>query len=136
MSWVIAFRENFCTDIKSVEVAALNVVHQFMVGKTEENYEKQVGVAGNFTESRDTFHSVILALMYCGLDRFYRGALKSLARLGRKQTPKHVRDVRDFNNTETRAVIKFPPPPGQDNPLKEIHAILTETLACFLPGRA
>jgi hypothetical protein len=29
--------------------------------------------------------------------------------------------VRDFNNVETRAVI---------------HAILTETLACFLPGRA
>jgi hypothetical protein len=24
----------------------------------------------------------------------------------------------------------------QDKPQKEIHAILTETLACFLPGRA
>jgi len=38
--------------------------------------------------------------------RNYRGADKSLARPGRKQARKHVRDVRDFNN-ETRAVIKF-----------------------------
>ena len=39
-----------------------------------------------------------------------------------------------FNNIETRAVIKFFP--LQDKAPKEIHAILTETLACFLPGRA
>jgi len=107
LSWFIAFGENFCTDVESLEVAALNIVHQFMVGKTEENCEKQVGVAGNFTESRDTFHSVIPALVYCGLDRFYRGAHKSLARLGRKQARKDVRDVSDFNNIETLAVIKF-----------------------------
>ena len=37
----------------------------------------------------------------------YRGADKSLARLGRKQARKHVRDARDFNNIEKRAVIKF-----------------------------
>ena len=37
----------------------------------------------------------------------YRGADKSFARTGRKQARKHVRDVRDFNNIETRAVIKF-----------------------------
>jgi len=37
----------------------------------------------------------------------YRGADKSLARPGRKQTQKHVRDACDFNNIETRAVI-FP----------------------------
>jgi len=30
----------------------------------------------------------------------------SLALPGRKQARKHVRDVRDFNNIETRAVIK------------------------------
>jgi len=57
----------------------------------------------------------------------YRGADKSLARPGR--------DARDFNNIETRAVIKcffF----LQGKAPKEIHAILTETLACFLPGRA
>jgi len=35
----------------------------------------------------------------------------------------------------TRAVIKFFPPLQGKAP-KEIHAILTETLACFLPGRA
>jgi len=37
----------------------------------------------------------------------YRGAGKSLARLRRKQARKHVRDSRDFNNIETRAVIMF-----------------------------
>jgi len=40
---------------------------------------------------------------------WYRGAIKSLARPGRKQARKHVRDARDFNNFETRAVIKLPP---------------------------
>ena len=37
----------------------------------------------------------------------YRGADKSLARPRRKQARKHVRDARNFNNIETRAVIKF-----------------------------
>ena len=64
----------------------------------------------------------------------YRGAGKSLARPGRKQVRKHVRDACDFNNAEKRAVIKlfF----LQDKAPKEIHAILTEILACLLPGRA
>jgi len=62
------------------------------------------------------------------------GADKSLARPGRKQVPKHVRDARDFNKTKTRAVIKFLFLQGKAP--KEIRAILTETLACFLPGRA
>ena len=35
-----------------------------------------------------------------------RGADKSLARPGRKQARKHVMDTRDFNNIETRAVIR------------------------------
>ena len=35
------------------------------------------------------------------------GADKSLARPGRKQARKHVRDARDFNNIETRTVINF-----------------------------
>ena len=65
----------------------------------------------------------------------YRGADKSLARPRRKQARKHVRDARDFSNIEKRAVIKFPPPLQGKAP-KEIHAILTETLACFLTGRA
>jgi len=37
----------------------------------------------------------------------YRSADKSLARPGMKQARKHVRDARDFNNIETRDVIKF-----------------------------
>ena len=39
----------------------------------------------------------------------YRDADKSLARPGRKQARKHVRDARDFNNIETRAVNNFFP---------------------------
>jgi hypothetical protein len=58
----------------------------------------------------------------------YRGADKSLARSGRKQAQKHFRDVRDFNNIETRAVIKFFYFLQGKAP-KAIHAILTETLA-------
>jgi len=65
----------------------------------------------------------------------YRRVDKSLARPRRKQARKHVRDARDFNNIETRTVIKFFSPLQGKAP-KEIHAILTETLACFLPGRA
>jgi len=49
---------------------------------------------------------------------FYRVADKSLARPESKQARKHVRDARDFNNIETRAVIFF------------------FCKACFLPGRA
>jgi len=62
------------------------------------------------------------------------GADKSLARPGGKQPRKYVRDARDFNNTETRAVINFFFLQGKAP--KEIHAILTETLARFRPGRA
>jgi len=68
-------------------------------------------------------------------ETIYRGPDKSLARPGRKQTRKHVTDARDFNNFETRAVIKFVCPLQGKTP-KEIHAILTKTLTCFLPGRA
>ena len=64
----------------------------------------------------------------------YRGADKSLARPGKTQARKHVRDARDFNNIETRAVMKFFFFLHGEAP-KEIHAIMTETLACFLPGR-
>ena len=79
-------------------------------------------------------HSHILPYFY----RYAtRGADKSLARPGRKQARKHVRDTRDFNNIETRDVIKFFfSPAPQDKAPKEIRAILTATLACFFPGRA
>jgi len=43
------------------------------------------------------------------------GADKSLARPGRKQAWKHLRDARDFNNIETRAVIKFFFPPTRQD---------------------
>ena len=62
-----------------------------------------------------------------------KGTDKPLARPGMKQARKHVRDERDFNNIETRAIKFFFPLQGKAP--KEIHAILTETLACFLPGR-
>jgi len=65
---------------------------------------------------------------------YYWGAGKSLARPGRKQARKHVRDTCDFNDIETRAVFKFFLLQGTAP--KKIHAILTETLACFLPGQA
>ena len=42
-----------------------------------------------------------------GIALSYRVANKSLARPGRKQARKHVRDARTFNNIETRDVIKF-----------------------------
>jgi len=64
----------------------------------------------------------------------YRGADKSLARPGRKQARKHVRDERDFNKIEMRAVIQFLIQQGKAP--KEIRAILVQTLACFLPGWA
>ena len=62
------------------------------------------------------------------------GADKSLARPGRKQAQKHVRDEPDFNNMETRGVIKFLFLQGKAP--KEIHGILTETLSYVLPGRS
>ena len=64
----------------------------------------------------------------------YWGADKSLARRGKKQARKRLRDARDFKKIETRAVIKFLFLQGKAP--KEIHAILTETLACILPDRA
>ena len=52
----------------------------------------------------------------------------------RKQARKHVRDARDFNKIETRAVIKFFFPARQNAEGNSRHS--DETLACFLPGRA
>ena len=66
---------------------------------------------------------------------FTRGTDKFLAQPGRKQARKHVRDAGDFNNIETRSVIKYFFFLKGKAP-KEIYAILTEILECFLPGRA
>ena len=68
--------------------------------------------------------------------RKLRGADKSLARPGRKQDRKHVRNASDFNNIETRAVINLFYFFLSGRSPEEIHTILTETLACLLPGRA
>ena len=63
----------------------------------------------------------------------YQGADKSLARPGRKQARKHFRDARDF--ITSRRELSSSSFSLQGNAPKEIHAILTETLAGFLPGR-
>jgi len=59
---------------------------------------------------------------------YYPGADKSLARPGRKQARKHVRDARDYN-TETRAVMKIFFLQGKAP--KEIQAILGEKKSLF-----
>ena len=51
--------------------------------------------------------SVVLYVVHYSPSWCIPGADKSLARPGRKQAPKHIRDACDFNNIETRAVIKF-----------------------------
>ena len=80
--------------------------------------------------------SVLLYAVYYSPPWCIPGADKSLALPGRKQVRKHVRDARNFNNIETWAVIMFCLFVLQGKTPKEIHAILKETLACFLPGRA
>jgi len=56
--------------------------------------------------SQDTVVKRKLSCFYL-YSSHYRGADKSLARPNRKQARKHDTDERDFNNIETRAVIKF-----------------------------
>ena len=70
--------------------------------------------------------SQLLCPAMCRFMTIYRGADKSLARPGRKQARKHVRPP----------APDPAPSPMQGKAPKEIHAILTETLACFLPGQA
>ena len=95
-------------------------------------------ILASFLLELEGFTVMLTGELTCHLQQegayWYRGADKLLARPGRKQARKHVRDARDFNNIETRAVIKLLFLQGKAP--KEIHAILTEKLACFLPGRA
>ena len=44
--------------------------------------------------------------------------------------------TRAISTTSRRELSSSFPPPLQGKAPKEIHAILTETFACFLPGRA
>jgi len=76
-------------------------------------------LAENMLASQEGLWSIELSLTN------HRGVGKSLARPGKKQARKHVRDARDFNNIETRAhhqVFFF----LQGKAPKEIHAILTK----------
>jgi len=82
----------------------------------------------------DIYILIYILTAGCCLVALYLGADKFLARPERKQSQKHIRDARYFNNIEMQAVIKFTS--LQSKVSKEIHAILTETLSCFLPGRA
>jgi len=70
---------------------------------------KLTDLMGNLCCARE--HSVQLFVQFFNTVKLhsltYRGADKSLARPGRKQARKHVRDERDFNNIETRAFVKF-----------------------------
>jgi len=71
------------------------------------NQRLQLCSMGNIVKTH-TFQSSFPSADKDSLDcSEYRGADKSLARPGRKQPRKHVRDARDFNNIETRVVMKI-----------------------------
>ena len=63
------------------------------------------------------------------------GADKSLVRSGRKQARKYVKDARAISTTSRRELSSILFSLLGKAP-KVFHANLTETLACFLPGRA
>ena len=65
----------------------------------------------------------------------YRGADKSLARPGRKKSSEACQGRARFQQHRDASChqVSFFSPQGKAP--KEIHAILTETAACFLPGR-
>jgi hypothetical protein len=60
------------------------------------------------------------------------GTCKSLSRPGKNEDQKRVRDARNFITSSASFHHVFPAEQGAE----QIHAILTEILACFLPGRA
>ena len=68
------------------------------------------------------------------LENKYLSADKSLARPGTKQARYHVTDARLQQHRDASCHQDFFF--LQSKALKEIHAILTDTLACFLPGQA
>ena len=102
------------------------MMNVFVEAHVTVGYIQILGVAPHFHYGK----LMSLGAINCISVFMYRGADKSLVRPGRKQARKHVRDARDFNNIETRAVIKFFFFLQGKAP-KEIHAILTET---FLTG--
>jgi len=89
----------------------------------------------NAITRRNNFGDSHLSISHREWPITYRGADKSLARPGRQLVRKHVRDARFQQNRDASChQVSFPARQGKAP--KEIHAILTEKLACFLPGRA
>ena len=66
----------------------------------------------------------------------YHGADKSFARPGRKKNSEACQGTRAISKKNRDASCRQVSFLLQDKAPKKIHAILTETLACFLPGRA
>ena len=95
------------------------------------NYPDRLRPSGKFVDNC----TKLACLEITGYRIKYRGVDKSLARPGRTQARKHVRDSRDFNSIETRTVIKFPPPPFKARRRRKF-APFWRTLNCFFPGRA
>jgi len=71
-------------------------------------------------------------MLYCTI--MYWGADKSLARPGKKEAQKHVRDARDFNNIETRALIKLFFPARQGAEGNSRHSDRNTSLFPFWSG--
>jgi len=83
-------------------------VHTRLTGSTiRDNGVVLKYVKGNLESSHAVVCGEVEVQSDAFLDLTYRGADKSLARPGRKQARKHVRDASDFSNFETRAVMKF-----------------------------
>jgi len=81
--------------LKAVSIAAIEFTN---ISKTFVSF-KAIHVI-NFTRRQKLS---IVSYKRC----LYRDGDNSLARPRRKQARKHIRDARDFNNIETRAVINF-----------------------------
>ena len=92
-------------DLKNIYTRAVIIFNFFLQGKTPKE-----------------IHAILTETLDC----FLPGRAKDLS------APLYY--ITHFNNIETRAVIKFIF--LQNKAPKEIHSILTETLACFLTGRA
>ena len=101
-------------------------VRVYVSDSVEQRFETDIHNYKNaFKLSSTQFRDIAVLDWICRELPVNRGADKSLARPGRKQARKHVRDAHDFNNIETWAVTKFFFPPLKGKVPKEIHAILT-----------
>jgi len=81
-------------------------IHNFLFSNFRFRNQK---FSGEYEHLRSLRQFVRSSVCYTGLHNVVstRGADKSLARPGRKQARKHIRDALHFNNIETRAVIRF-----------------------------